>query len=150
MIQGKLLTYGEDITEVINIRKTVFGQLDVTGTCELKEEQAIHVLVYESKDETKAIAAGSIYYDGQKCFIDNVAVLSEYRLKRYGDFAVRMLLNKAFLSGIVRVYIKTPVTTSDFFKKIGFIKEGNDYKDNNISYVTMLIEENNLTVMCKR
>jgi N-acetylglutamate synthase-like GNAT family acetyltransferase len=59
-------------------------------------------------------------YDGEICRLDKVAVLEEYRGRHYGDFIVRILLNKAFTSGINKVYISTKQDNLGFFKTIGF------------------------------
>lgn len=133
MIQGKILSYGDDLTDIFNIRRKVF--IEEKGIPEEKvfdqlDKEAMHVLVYENisncsdkrtVDKKKTpVAAGRIRYEDNVCKIDNVAVLKEYRNNQYGDFTVRMLLNKAFTAGIKDVQLLTTEDVTDFFRKIGF------------------------------
>lgn len=123
LIQGKLLSYGSDLSEVMEIRRQVFVKEYQRRESEEFDEQesiAMHVLVFEQSDKKKPVATGRIVFDGSICEIGHIAVLKEYRRRQYGDFVVRMLINKAFTSGIHEVSVKAPGQLIDFFKKIGF------------------------------
>lgn len=123
LIQGKLLSYGSDLSEVMEIRRQVFVKEYQRRESEEFDEQesiAMHVLVFEQSDQKKPVATGRIVFDGSICEIGHIAVLKEYRRRQYGDFVVRMLINKAFTSGIHEVSVKAPGQLIDFFKKIGF------------------------------
>jgi len=164
LIQGKLLTYGNDLSEAYNIRRNVF--ISEIGLNENEEfdgldQEAMHVIVYEenpnwkdsnsdAKNQKKAVATGRIIFNGADCIIDKVAVLQDYRNMKYGDFAVRMLLNKAFTAGINIVTIYAAQSVKDFFKKIGFQETGNTVLENGIEKYRMDIHSNNLVKQCNR
>lgn len=121
MIQGKLLSYGDDLQEVLEIRKKVFveelGEMnDIVS--DSMDDEAVHVVVYEP--ENHPIAAGRLIYGGDSCRIDKLAVLKQFRRKEYGDFAVRMLINRAFLAGIDKIWVDTKQDYIGFFERIGF------------------------------
>jgi N-acetylglutamate synthase-like GNAT family acetyltransferase len=151
MIQGKLLSYGDDLTDSNRIRKQVLvdelGMISIDQVYENNNE-SIHVIVYEEDNSSIAVAAGRIRYDGEKCIIDQIAVIKDYRGKKYGDFTVRMLMNKAFTSGISEVRLYAPENVSEFFKKIGFdFVKNYDILSNN-EYENMHILQNNVIISC--
>lgn len=159
LIQGKLITFGSDLAEAFDIRRKVF--IEELG--EKREEQfddldqeAMHVIVYEEDPNWKenkcnkiAVATGRIIFDGTNCMIEKVAVLKQYRGKQYGDFTVRMLLNRAFTANINQVSIITKDTLTGFFDKIGFQKES----EVNIQGVTnfrMTVQSDEVITQCKK
>lgn len=150
LIQGKMLSGNSDLTEAFEIRKNVFSdELHIPEEMEFDELDAIsmHVIIYEDTDYRKAVATGRIYFDGTTCEIGHIAVLKDYRRRKYGDFATRMLLNKAFISGIRKIHCSTSKDSLDFFKSIGF-HEINDETSNDI--IKMTIMENDIITACNR
>lgn len=148
MIQGKLLSFGDDLSEVFLIRKKVF--IDELGMTEEhiksdNDNSALHVVIYEESDKKYTVAAGSLYYCGESCLLDNIAVLKEYRNKKYGDFAVRMLIFKAFQKGYFQVELKCKKLVQSFFESIGFEMINEDNKD-----VKMIITEKNVCKECQK
>lgn len=120
MIQGKFFSGNDDLTEIKKIRKAVFQ--DELGIKEEIEEDGLdnlcmHVLAY---DNGVPVAVGRICYDGWEFVISKVAVLKEHRHKMYGDFIVRMLIDKAMMSGAVEIKLESPRSCVGFFKGIGF------------------------------
>jgi predicted GNAT family N-acyltransferase len=165
MIQGKILTYGDDLSEAFEIRSNVF--VKEQGITEEEEYddfdlEAIHVIVYEDVPHQpngmintggsykKAVATGRIVYDGMSCNIGHVAVLKEFRGKKYGDFTVRMLLNKAFMAGIKEVTLITKSSDEDFFGKIGFQCSGNRFMESGEEFSHMNIHINDIQTKCKK
>jgi predicted GNAT family N-acyltransferase len=163
MIEGKLLTYGDDLTEVFSIRRKIFVEelgISYDNEFDALDEVSIHALVYKSEvEETnstnndrcngkKAIATGRIIYDGVNCTIDKIGVLEEYRGRLYGDFTVRMLLNKAFTSGINEVSLHVPINVEDFFRSIGFHRESENFIEDGITCCKMIIYAQNIIKKC--
>lgn len=161
LIQGKILSYGDDLSEVIEIRKKVF--IDELGySSEMIfddiDQFAMYVIVYEEdpnwkekkSNVKKAVATGRIYYDGSTCEIGQVAVLKEYRRKQYGDFTVRMLLNKAFISGVNTVSLISPWNTVEFFKTIGFRVTDESKSSEDLQQYAMEIKSNEVITQCKK
>jgi N-acetylglutamate synthase-like GNAT family acetyltransferase len=117
------------------------------------DANAVHVVIYIDIPETEnklIVAAGRMTYDGENCIIDNISVRKEYRGKRYGDLTVRMLLNKAFQSGIKIITLKTEVQNCEFFKKIGFQYEGKVFEESKISFCKMIIHKEEFTTLCEK
>ena len=157
LIQGKLLTNVDDLSEVLLIKQKVFVEELGYRINDLSNEEqlSMYVIVYEedpswkeNQISKKAVATGRLYFDGENCEIADVAVLSDYRNKKYGDFAVRMLLNKAFTSGINTVRLTTPIQTIDFFKSIGFQKLHHD--SSNVDVCRMIIQIKDIITKCSR
>ncbi len=131
-VRGKYFWYGEDLTDAFAIRKKVFG--DEQG---MKDEVlfddmdkvAVHAIVYNDKDEP--IASGRIINDEGNYRIGKIAVLPEARGKLYGDFLVRMLVDKGYLAGATTIQVQSQIHAVGFYEKIGFKKSGNVFVDNN-------------------
>jgi len=152
LIQGKILSYGDDISEAIAIRRKVFvEEQSIPEEIQFDDldRLAMHVVIYEDNAIKKAIATGRIIYDGEICQIGRIAVLKEYRGKRYGDFTVRMLLNKAFSAEIKEVTIYAQQPSVEFYKKIGFQSTGNEFIEANILYSKMIICAKDIVKSCK-
>ncbi|NLP34178.1 MAG: GNAT family N-acetyltransferase [Clostridiales bacterium] len=152
IVQGKLLTNQDDLSEVYNIRKKVF--IDEMGISEAEvfnnlDTYAVHVLVYEGI-QRKAVATGSMSYNGSLCYIYNVAVMKDARDKGYGDLAIRQLIGKAFSSRINTIHVKTTLDCRSFFERLGFksLKEDKCYY--NSPYIEMVLIEESYIAGCKR
>jgi predicted GNAT family N-acyltransferase len=163
LIQGKFLVYGDDLTEALQIRRKVF--VEEQGIPEAIEfdgldVQAIHVLVWEEappgrdkesgKPDRRAVATGRITYDGAVCRIGHIAVLRECRGMGYGDFTVKMLLNKAFTSGIGKVLLDAQALAVGFYQKIGFQSTGQHVSDMGIKYWEMVIYAQDIVKKCDK
>lgn len=160
LIQGKILTYGDDISEVVQIRREVF--LNEYGVTEEEidyiDNMAMHVIVYEEDNNwkenvsqyKKSVASGRIFFDGTQCIIDKVCVLKEFRNKKYGDFTVKMLLNKAFTSGIDKVELYSPDNVVGFFKTIGFQETNENFMKCEVKYVKMIISSKGVITYCAK
>ncbi len=153
MIEAKLLTGSDNLIEVFDIRHRVFIdelQLPLIYEYDDFDNQAIHVIVYIKEQNLLCpVATGRIVYDGSICEIDRVCVLKDYRRNKYGDFAVRMLLNKAFTSGINTVIVKAPKDIEKFFKSIGFYEIQVEGYDLNNELKCLSIESNSIVKQCK-
>ena len=99
MVFGKLVSgseKNEQTRQVADIRSRVLKE-----ECGLKIEAepeafCMYALAYEGDTP---VATGEITFDGESYRIQEVAVLPEFRRKKYGDFIVRLLIDKAMLSG---------------------------------------------------
>lgn len=152
LVQGKLLTNQDNLSDVYTVKRKVF--IDELGCSETEvfpayDMYAIHTIIYEG-EKMRPVATGSILYDGSRCFINNIAVLKEYRKKGYGDFAIRMLIGKAFQSGMKSIYLKTNPDCIEFFKKFGF-RENLDKNSESVSYIKdMVLHEEWYITGCNR
>lgn len=151
MVYGKLISGNENLDDVFFIRKQVFqieqgveASIEVDG----KDEYAIHGMVYSDIDKKNPIGTGRILFDGEKCSIGRVAILKEYRGLKYGDFIVKLLLNKAFNSGIDKVYIHSQISAKGFYEQLGFISVGDIFLEAGIEHVEMYFDCNLLKNNC--
>ena len=162
LIQGKLLCYGDDLSEILKIRRKVFvEEYGIPEDVEFDglDDMAMHAIIYEENEhwqkqskeiEKVPVATGRIIYDGTVCIIDKVAVLKENRGRKYGDFTVKMLLSKAFTSGINDVMTKTISEAQGFFRTIGFANDREEYLENGIPYVNMTMKQGDLVKLCSK
>jgi ribosomal protein S18 acetylase RimI-like enzyme len=153
MIQGKILSYGNDLSDIYRIREKVFlEELSYRPEVLLDEQDvmSLHVIVYEEAESKRPVATGRLTFDGTSCELDNLAVLKEFRNRKYGDFAVRMLLNKAFIAGIVKVTCIVPIETALFFETIGFHTTGSEMIINNQRCFRMQIIDTEIIKECNK
>lgn len=156
MIQGKILTYGDDLTPIYDIRKKVFVEelgIPKDKAFDEQDPMAMHVLVFEENpDQDNAmnnkipVATGRITYDGTDCVIEHIAVLKKYRNKEYGDFTLRMLVNRALIAGVKEISLLSPTNLCHFFENVGFEKN-EEQNDNEVSHMSLKLS--NLVTMCK-
>jgi len=156
-----MLSSLDDLSEVKQIRNEVFinecGMLDFEEN-DTTDSLAMYVIVYQEDDNWKEnrnkqktpVASGRIMFDGSRCVIDQVAVLKEYRNKKYGDFAVKMLLNKAFTSGIEKVELYSPEKVMGFFETIGFKCTEENFIKDEVKHIKMIISSNGVITCCSK
>ncbi len=153
LIQGKLLPQGSDLSDVYSIRRKVFVEemkLPEGAEYDEQDDLSVYVIVYEEAGSKKAVATGRISFDGESCEISDIAVLKEYRNKKYGDFTVRMLLNKAFTSGIHVVKSMVYSESVAFFEKIGFHIISDELLNQNRAFYLMEINAKDIKTTCHK
>ncbi len=149
MVQGKYLYYGDDLSEAFDIRRKVFVlEQDIPEEAEFDDmdDLSIHAIVYDVKNK-KPVATGRVYHDGKNYRIGRIAVLKEERGKYYGDFVVRLLVNKAFMAGAEEVVIDAQVKAIPFYEKIGFYSYGEIFKEDGIDHIKMIAK---LSTFCQK
>ena len=109
MVYGKLITpEGKTIEDIKDTMKDVVAiRYEVFG---LKEDEndinANEVLITDLKTN-EYVAVGRIYINKEYDFvIDLIGVLDKYRGLKYGDFVIRMLIDKAFSCGATKIFAK--------------------------------------------
>ena len=145
-IQGRYLLGGlHDISECLAIRSEVFGgeqQFLVAGSENEEDKDAVFVLAYETNEcgEEVPVATGRLILLEDKFKIGRIAVKKECRGKHYGDFVVRMLLDKAFSMGAKEVFVGAQAHAISFYERIGFIKQEEEYWEDGIYHLMMKIK----------
>ena len=112
MIQGKWFPQGADLSDALSVRRAVFsaGQDALDG-------EAQNVVVYQ---DDLPVAAGRLWWQDGSFWLGDLGVLPEYRGKRLGDLALRLLLFKAQSHYAREVRLRTPVGLEGFFSRLGF------------------------------
>lgn len=125
MICGRYYLGLDHIEEAEQIRTSVFdaelGQKELAVTDET-DEASVHAVVYTDLDRTDAAAVGRLHRNGDSTdfCLDRLAVKKDCRGNGYGDFIVRMLVDKGLAMGADRILVDSPLTLATFFQKIGF------------------------------
>lgn len=149
MVQGKLLSYGDDLSEVLIIRNQVFHEEPayciVTDT---EDEYAVHAVVYDMGKNKKPVGTGRLILKDGNYIIDNICIIKEERSKKYGDFIVRLLINKAFMSGAKEIMLDSPKHLVLYFQNIGFkmVNEISNYVEKR--YIRMKLLPKNVCKEC--
>lgn len=124
MVRGKFYSAQDDLSRIKMIREQVF-QREMGIPAEVEEDGqdpfCMHVIALDGETP---VATGRISYDGWEFVISKVAVLSEQRGKKYGDFVVRMLVDKAMMSNADKVKVEAFEEAAGFFETIGFERLG--------------------------
>ncbi len=115
MIQGKWYAPGEDLAEVLPVRRAVFGR----GEDPLDAE-SWNVLVWE--DEVPA-ASGRIWWRDGAYRLGDLCVLPDRRGRKLGDLVLRLLLFKAQSHAAREVRLACSPDCCGFFARLGFLPE---------------------------
>lgn len=114
MIHGKYINQGEDLTDVLKVRQLSLCDAQMETGEDALDPEAVNILV-DLTDEPEAgkntyIGCGRILCDVEqfRFYIDQVGILPAFRKKGYGEFALRMLVDKANLCGAKQVFVKLP------------------------------------------
>lgn len=107
MVYGKLIIpegnsleeIKDKLKDVLDIREEIFGFRE-----DNRDIGANEVLIIDLNTNENA-AIGRLYMNENYDFvIDLIGVLAKYRGLKYGDFVIRMLVDKAFSCGATKIY----------------------------------------------
>ena len=152
MIQGKLIPRHDNLAEVLRIWQEVFideGIIPAEMIQGATVDNTIHALVYEGVDVSCPVAAGRLSMEKDSAKIELVAVLQKFRGKEYGDFVVRMLLDKAVNSGAKNITVIAPEPLTGFFQKQGFVDSGDITDWNGTKCIVMKFNHSIIKKCCK-
>ena len=148
MIRGKFLSIEDDLQKIFDIRRSVFcSELGETeeSVFDGNDDIAMHAVVYNDSGCIAAVGRGIMY--GSYCKIGFIAVLPVERGKKYGDFVVRMLCDRAFAAGAAIVRVDARESAVNFYKSIGFDTIPPVAGDN---FVSMCIKRENFSSPCAK
>ncbi len=146
MVFGKFVTENKDKDLVREICDRVFREetgLDISGMT--TDEFCLSALVFAGEEPA---GMGRIFFDGTDFKIMEVAVLPEYRGEKYGDFMVRLLIDKALMSGAREIGLDAMSGTEGFFRTIGFEAEGEPYEKDGIIRQPMVLYADRIHKCC--
>lgn len=130
IIHGKYLNQGEDLTQVLKMRKEIFGREE-----DGKDPMAVNLLVSlleKAGDPGEDIGCGRLVFDLEnfRFFIDEVGILADRRRRGYGEFALRALVDKVNQCGADRVFVEREKICSEeaeqFFRKLFFEEDADE------------------------
>jgi len=155
MISGRYYLGFDHSNEVEAIRKEVFGEeqnIPEFAVMDDIDEEAVQAVVYTDMDRTDAVAVGRLYRleNTENYKIGRIAVKKSGRGNGYGDFIVRMLVDKGFLMGADCVYVGAQGHAIKFYEKIGFKATGETYVEAGVEHTVMALHQNQLCKACQQ
>ncbi len=149
MIEGKYLSGKDDLSQIYELRREVLqrelgmpAELDLDG----QDEWAVHAMACQGQMTT---AVGRILFDGEHYSISHVAVRRELRRQGYGDFVVRLLINRALLAGAQELYADALSGDGQaLLEKIGFVPCGEPREIGGLSFMPMCLKKESLHKCC--
>ena len=139
MADFKWLTYENDITQCLEIRKKVFCEEHKTS--EEKEfdsldKDAFHLLLSEND---VSIGTGRIVKtDDKTVHFGHIAISEEGRNKGYGKKLIDEMVKKAKEEGFEKITIDARTHAVKFYEKSGFAVNGNERSNGEFSFVPMV------------
>ncbi len=133
----KFLSYEEGIDKAFYIRKVVFVEeqgVPLQEEIDKHDEQAIHILVF---DGGVPVGTGRVFKDGEQWYIGRVAVLRESRGKGVGRLIMEKLIARARERGAKSVFVHSQMSAMDFYRKLGFAEQGQEFMDAGIPHKEM-------------
>ncbi len=115
------------------------------------DETAVQAVVYKDINRTIPVGVGRLHKisDGVDYKIGRIAVKKKERGQGYGDFIVRMLVDKGLLMGADRVLVGAQPHAIAFYEKIGFRPVGESYMEAGIEHTVMEIRQNTICKACQ-
>lgn len=152
MIIGKYYKGLDHFEDVKEIRKVVFGE-ELGYTEELNfdgfDKQAIHAVAYLDRDYTQPVGIGRLIQIEEGYKIGRIAIKKEARKCGYGEFIVRMLVDKAFQAGAKEVIVGARPEAISFYEKIGFVPTERRYEEAGTEHTVMVLNWNDLCKRCE-
>ncbi len=127
-----------DLEDPYYVRREVFiKEQNVPEEEEIDDSDAVswHVVVYEN---SKPVATGRIFMDGESWLIGRIAVLKEYRGKQFGKLVVEKLLERASKLQAGEVHVHAQTYAAGFYEKLGFVAYGETFMEADIEHIGML------------
>lgn len=146
MVFGKFVSEEKDADVVQSIYKQVCEKelgLDDSETTE--EEFCLNALVFAGEEPA---GMGRVLFDGEDFRIRDVAILPEYRGDQYGDFMVRLLIDKAMMSNAQEIRLDALAGTEGFFRKIGFETAGEAFEARGGRWQPMILHAGSIHKCC--
>ncbi len=99
-------------------------------------ETALHIIAEENET---AIGCARIIFDKTKAHIGRLAVKKEYRGKGIGHSICKYIIEYCHKSGYKNIWLNSQTHAVDFYKKIGFIPQGDVFYEAGIEHIKMEI-----------
>lgn len=154
MICGRYYLGLDHMEEIAPIRREVFGAEQGWSEEILfneTDEISIQAVVYKDIDRTIPVGVGRLHKteNGEDYKIGRIAVKKDERGQGYGDFIVRMLVDKALMMGADRVLVGAQPHAVAFYQKIGFRSLGETYMEAGIEHTVMEIKQSTICKGCQ-
>lgn len=129
-----------EMEQVFEIRREVFiREQGVPEEIEMDEldSKAIHVL---ASVDGEPVGCGRLFLEGSDARIGRVAVKKDMRRSGIGDGICKLLISIAGDEGAERAIIGAQLTAVEFYRSLGFEKEGDTFIEAGIKHIRMIKE----------
>ena len=134
MARIELMTWDEARAHASPIRFRVFvEEQGVPREIELDEQDAVSLHAVAFEGETP-VATGRLLPDGH---IGRMAVLKQWRNRGVGALMLTMLMEAAKKNGYPEVLLSAQVHAVQFYRRHGFVEEGDQYMEAGIRHQAM-------------
>ena len=133
----KLKFIDTDFSLIRHIRKKVFT--DELGIPESElfdkyDETSDHFIMFDGKHVVGSVRFTSL---GDAVKLERMAISQEYRIKNYGKNSILQLKEYYNTLGYTHMILDSIYSVSDFYKKCGFIQEGEIFQRVGIEHIRM-------------
>ena len=133
----KLSFHDNNFSLVRHIRKTVF--IDEIGISESElfdecDEYCDHFIIFDGKNVVGSVRFVSF---GKTIKLERMAILQEYRTKNYGKDCILQLKELYNALGYTKIILDSIYVVNDFYKKCGFLEEGEIFQRVGIDHIRM-------------
>jgi predicted GNAT family N-acyltransferase len=138
----KVINPGEDYSETMKVRYPVFVEeqgVPLENEADEYDKSAYHI-VFSDLLNGVPVACGRIYFLGNSAKLGRVAVLKEYRRKGLATEICSKLIALAVSHKAENVIIHAQTYIAGLYEKIGFIREGGEFSEENIPHVKMTLK----------
>ena len=133
----KLSFKDQDFSIIENIRKTVFTHELNISEFELfdkYDETCDHYILFDGKQVVGSIRFLKI---NDEIKLERMAILPEFRGKNYGKSTISQLTEYYHMVGYSKMILDSIFSVRDFYKKCGFLEEGEIFQRVGIDHIRM-------------
>ncbi|MCC8029397.1 MAG: GNAT family N-acetyltransferase [Lachnospiraceae bacterium] len=146
MVFGKFVTEEKDMDIVRSIYEQVFQkELGLDDPETMDDAFCVNALVFVGEEPA---GMGRVLFDGEDFRIRDIAILPAYRGDSYGDFMVRLLVDKVMMSNAQEIRLDALTGTEGFFRTIGFEAEGEVFEKHGGRWQPMILYTGSIHKCC--
>ena len=133
----KLNFNDEDFSHIRNIRKSVFNtELGILESelFDKHDETCDHFLIFDGEKITGSVRIRSM---NTSIKLERMAILKKFRTKNYGKNCLLQIKKYYSTKNFSRIILDSIYSVSGFYKKCGFIEEGEIFQRVGIDHIRM-------------
>ena len=133
----KLNFNDKDFSHIKNIRKSVFNiELGISESelFDKHDEICDHFLIFNGKNVVGSVRIRSM---GQTIKLERMAILKDFRIKNYGKNCILQIIEYYSTKGFCNIILDSIYSVRGFYKKCGFIEEGEILQRVGIDHIRM-------------
>ena len=133
----KLNFNDEDFSHIRNIRKSAFNTELGISESELfdkHDETCDHFLIFDGEKITGSVRIRSM---STSIKLERMAILKEFRTKNYGKNCILQIIEYYSTKNFSRIILDSIYSVRGFYKKCGFIEEGEIFQRVGIDHIRM-------------